>query len=106
MSWGWGEMLAHVACLKSIWPKEASDCPILWGSQLPGLWGVSLSWEEMMCFMSQNVIQAQGTKGPRLNAASRGLIRILWPRGVWETGPGWKRKAGLWGVCLVPWTVL
>ena len=57
MSWCWGEMLDHVACLNSIWPKKANDCPILWGSQLPGLWGVSLSWEEMMCLMSQNVIQ-------------------------------------------------
>ena len=43
--------------------------------------------------MSQNVIQGQGTKCPWMKVPSRGLIRILWARGVrGKLGQGGREK--------------
>lgn len=98
-----GEMLAYVVCLNCVCPRRVNDCPILWGSQLPGLWGVPLSWEGMMYLMSQNEIQGQGTKCPQMNVPRRGLIGTLWAGGY---GGNWARVEEKRGVCLVPRTVL
>ena len=91
---GWGEMLSSRCLFEQYLAQErVNDWPILWGSQLPGQWGVSLCWEGMTYVMSQNEIQGQGTKCPWMGVLSRGLIRTLWARRVrGKLGQGGREK--------------